>query len=179
MGFETFDAKLSSALSWIVVGSFSRKVHIMKMEALECGRGVSGRRVLFAIDQRFKLTGADGALFGMEHLLAIVMRGDNFEQFVSDWDTVITGTKTKREDQALEAIFMRQLRLCRQMQDDARDCEWLSGDDSPIRSATAPPSGRLSADACKCTMTKSQSSSQFHAGSTKGRKEWWERRRRR
>lgn len=129
MGIETFDANLSSVLSRVDVGEFSRKVRIMKMEALERGRCVIGRRLLFAIDQHFKLAEADGAVFGMDHLLAKIMKGDNLERFVSHWDAVIAGMKKKPEDQVLQAIFMRQLRHCSRMKGDFHHYERLSGDD--------------------------------------------------
>lgn len=41
----------------------------------------------------------------------------------SGWDTTIVGMKTKPGDQVLEAMFMRQLRLCSQMKDDVHDYE--------------------------------------------------------
>lgn len=66
MGFETLDAKLSSALSKILNGEFARKVTVMKHQAMETGRRLSGRQLLRAIDQHFKMTEADGAVYGME-----------------------------------------------------------------------------------------------------------------
>lgn len=74
MGFNTLDAKLSLALSKMVVGEFSRTVQITTMEALELGRRVRGRRLHQAIDQHFELTEADWAVFGMEHILSAVMK---------------------------------------------------------------------------------------------------------
>lgn len=61
----------------------------MKMEALEGGRRASGRRLLCAIVQHFKLTEVDGAVFGMEHLV-VAMKGDNLERFVSTIGTQLT-----------------------------------------------------------------------------------------
>lgn len=58
----------------------------------------SARRLLYAIGQHFKLTEVDGAVFGMEHILAVVMKGDSVERFASDWVTVIAGMKKKAED---------------------------------------------------------------------------------
>lgn len=109
MGLNT-RRKKSSALSRIVVGGFSREVQIMKTEAFECRRRISGRRLRFATGQRFKLTEVDGAVFGMENVLVATINGDNLERLVSDWDTRITGMKKRPEDQVLEAIITRQLR---------------------------------------------------------------------
>lgn len=121
MGFEALGATLSSALSLSVLGEFSWKVQRLKMEALDCGRRASGRRMSFTIDQHFNLTETDGAGFRMEHLLAVAMRGDTLEQFASGWDTVITGMKKMPEDPVLDAIFMGHVRFRPQMKDDAHD----------------------------------------------------------
>ena len=74
MGFETLDAKLSSALSSIITGDFARKIHVLKMKAMETGKRVSGRQLLKAVDEHFRLTEADGAVFGMERLLSVSMK---------------------------------------------------------------------------------------------------------
>jgi len=129
MGFETLDAKLSSALSKILNGEFARKVTVMKHQAMDTGRRLSGRQLLRAIDQHFKMTEADGAVYGMEHLLSVSMKNDNLERFLADWDTVLTGMRKRPEDQILEAIFIRQLKQCSVMKDDLRDYDRLVLDD--------------------------------------------------
>lgn len=129
MGFGALDANLSPAWSRTAVGEFSRNDEFVKMEALDKGRLVGGRCLLFAVDQPLKLTAADGAVPGMEHPLVVTMKGDNLQHFVSDWDTCITGMTKNPEDQVLEAIFMGQLPLCFEMQDDIHDKERLPGDD--------------------------------------------------
>lgn len=63
MGFGTLGTKLNPALSRIAVGEFSRNVHNMSMEALERGRRVSGRRLLYAIGHHFKLARLTGRCF--------------------------------------------------------------------------------------------------------------------
>lgn len=105
MGFEALDAKLSSALSKNLSGEFGRKVIIVKHQAVETGRRLSGRQLLRAIDQRFKTAEADGAVYGTERLLSASMKHDNLERFMADWDTVLTGMRKRPKDQILEAIF--------------------------------------------------------------------------
>jgi len=83
-GFETLDAKLSAALTKILSGEFARKVHGMKMKAMTDSRRLSGRQLLKAIDEHFKLTEADGAAFDMEHLLNVTMKNDSLEKFMDD-----------------------------------------------------------------------------------------------
>ena len=115
MNFGTLDAKLSSALTRIVTGTFAKEVQVLKL--------------LKAVDDYFKMTEADRAVFGMEHLLAVTVKNDNLDRFVNDWDTVIAGMKTKPEDMVLEAIMLRQLKVCSQMKEDIHDYERLTIDD--------------------------------------------------
>ena len=127
--FETLDAKLAAALTKIISGDFARKVQVLKMNALEKGQRVSGRQLLAAIDKHFKMTEADGAVFGVEHLLSVVMKNDNLERFLDEWDTVIAGMKHVPDKMVLETLLMRQLKLCSQMKDDVNIFERLSMDD--------------------------------------------------
>ena len=73
-GFEPLDAKLAAALTKIISVDFARKVQVLKMNALEKGERVSGRQLLAAVDKHFKMTEANGAVFGVEHLLSVVMK---------------------------------------------------------------------------------------------------------
>jgi hypothetical protein len=101
----------------------------MKMKAIEDGKRVSGRQLLKAIDEHFKLTEADGAIFDMEHLLNVTMKNDSLEKFVDDWDAVMTGMRKPPEDQVLMAMFLRQMKQCSIMKEDIRDFERLVMDD--------------------------------------------------
>ena len=132
MGFETLDAKLAAALAKIIMGDFARKVQVLKMNALEFGQRVSGRQLLVAIDKRCNMTEADGAVFGMEHLSSVVMKHDNLERFLDEWDTCIAGMKHVPEKMVLESLLMRQMKLCSQMKDGINVNERLSMDD-PLR----------------------------------------------
>ena len=82
-----------------------------------------------AVDDHFKLTEACGAVFDMEHLLSVSMKNDNLERFLADWDTVLTGMRKRPDYQVLEALFLRQMRLCSVMKDDVREFERLVLDD--------------------------------------------------
>jgi len=130
IGFETLDAKLASALSRIISGDFGRRAHVIKITAMETGKRLSGRQLLHAIDEHFRLTEADGAVFGMEHLLSVTMKHDSLERVIADWDTVLTGMRKRPEESVLEALFVRRLKLCSLMKDDMRDYERLVMDDA-------------------------------------------------
>ena len=76
--------------------------------------------MLRAIGERFRLTVADGAVYGRD-LLRVAMKRDSLERFIADWDTVLTGVQKRPDETVLEALFVRQLKLCSLMKDDMRD----------------------------------------------------------
>ena len=77
--------------------------------------------MLYLIDQHFKLNEKDGAVYGLEHLLAVTMKGHQLEKFIVDWDLVLAGVVKKPEGSTLEVLFLRQLRTCNLMNDDIRE----------------------------------------------------------
>ena len=79
--FSGLDAKLSASLSRIISGEFEKKIQTMKLEAMSTGKRVTGRQMLHLIDQHFKLNEKDGAVYGLEHLLAVTMKGHQLEKF--------------------------------------------------------------------------------------------------
>ena len=131
--FSGLDAKLSAALSRTISGDFEKKVQTMKLEAISSGRRVTGRQLLYLVDQHFKLSETDGAIHGLEHLLSVTMKQHQLDKFVADWDLVLAGIAKKPEDSTLEALFLRQLRVCKLMNDDIREYDKLESSD-PNRS---------------------------------------------
>ena len=103
--FAALDAKLSAALTRIISGEFEKKVHIMKINAMASGNRLAGRQILYLIDQHFKLNEQDGAVFGLEHLFAVTMRGNQLEEFLYDWELVLAGVDKKPDDTTLEVLF--------------------------------------------------------------------------
>eukprot|EP00972_Heterocapsa_arctica_P000888 123796-Heterocapsa_arctica.AAC.1 len=53
------------------------------------GKKLKGRQLLWTIYQFFKMDPNSGALFGVEDLIAIVMRGNKLDEFLAEWDRVI------------------------------------------------------------------------------------------
>ncbi len=56
-----------------------------------------GPRIMHLIDQKFKITEADGAVHGIEHLLSVTMTNDNLQTFLCTWDTVLSGLQAPPE----------------------------------------------------------------------------------
>lgn len=65
--------------------------------------------------------GCYDAVFGIEHLLAVTMKGVNLERFLNDRDTVTACVAWRPDVKILELASMRQLRSCSQMRDDMDD----------------------------------------------------------
>jgi hypothetical protein len=122
-GFGTVDAKLAAALARLLTGEFARKLRVMKTDAMQKGSRLIGRRLLLAVDEEFQVADADGAMYGIEHLFSITMRNDNLAKFMSEWEQVLSGLKTRPADAVLEAVLLRQLRRCAAMGDDVREYE--------------------------------------------------------
>ena len=64
----TLDAKLAAALAHAAPEDFQRTLQARKHEALNRGAMVTGRQILFLVDQHFRMTEADGAVYDTEHL---------------------------------------------------------------------------------------------------------------
>ena len=78
------------------------------------------------IDEHFRLTQADGDVFGMEAPLRCSLVNDNLEKFLEDWEYWLSCAQKRPEGGMLEALFLRQLRKCTHLQDELRDYDRLS-----------------------------------------------------
>ena len=79
----TLGAKLASALAHAAPDEFQRTLQARKHEALNSIAMVSGRQILFLIDQHFRMTEADGAVYDTEHLFSVNLKGDRLQEFLS------------------------------------------------------------------------------------------------
>ena len=79
ISMATLDAKLASALAHAAPEDFQRTLHARKHEALTQNAMVSGRQILHLIDQHFRMTEADGAVYDTQHLLSVQIRGERLQ----------------------------------------------------------------------------------------------------
>ena len=91
--FGTLDAKLGSALSKAAPTAFLNTIQARKHAAMREGKRLLGRQIMYLIDQHFKITEADGAVYDIEHLLSVTMNNDNLQAFLCTWDTVLSGLR--------------------------------------------------------------------------------------
>ena len=114
----TLDAKLAAALSHIAPPDFQRALQAKKAEAMKTGRMVTGRQILYMVDQHFKMSEMDNSVYDTEHLFSIKMKGDRLQEFITTWDQVLTGLDKVPDEQTLRALLLRNLRHCKSMEQD-------------------------------------------------------------
>ena len=54
---------------------------------------MAGRHILRMIDERFKISEADGAVCELEHLLTAKLKNDNLDEYITDWEALLSGIK--------------------------------------------------------------------------------------
>ena len=94
------------------------------------GKRLLGRQIMYLIDQHFKITEADGAVYDIEHLLSVTMNNDKLQAFLCTWDTVLSGLRAQPDKSMLEALFLRQIRGCEAMEQDLAYYDRLAQDDA-------------------------------------------------
>ena len=80
------------------------------MEALSAGKRLTGRQILWLIDENFQWAKADDDDFGMEALLMCSMKNDDLQKFLTDWEFWVSGSEIQLEEPMLESLLLRQLR---------------------------------------------------------------------
>ena len=123
--FGTLDAKLAAALTNILQGEFEKNIQRRKMEALAAGARLTGRQILWLISEHFRLTRADGDVFGLEALFNCSLHNNNLERFMEEWEHWLSCTCQRPEEGVLEVLLIQQLKKCSQLQDELRDFDRL------------------------------------------------------
>ena len=102
-GFETLNAKLSTALTRCFTGEFARKMQIVEEEYLKRTKKLlKGRQLGWYMDQHFTLGDAEGMVLEFQDLAKVKLLGDNLSGFQNDWDWTISGMKEIPSDTILE-----------------------------------------------------------------------------
>jgi hypothetical protein len=110
--FDTLDAKLARALRNIMPAHFTNAIQARKQQAMRAGRLSRGRQISWLIDQHFKISAADGAIYDIEHLFSVSIKAGGLSQFLNTWVTVYAGLRIAPADQFLGALTLKQTRQC-------------------------------------------------------------------
>ncbi|CAE7305654.1 Otud3, partial [Symbiodinium microadriaticum] len=121
-GFTTLDAKIHSAITYVLEGDFARQMDTFKEREGHEGRYVQGRQILWKLDAYLATTALHGSVYDMEDLLNVVMVNDNLVQFIRNWDTVLSGMKKTPSNDVLEPLFHRQVKKNEQIPGSRRFC---------------------------------------------------------
>jgi len=82
----TLDAKLASALTHVAPSDFMNTLRARKEEFFSKGEMITGRQIMYLVDQHFRMSDQDGAVYDTEHLFSVTLKGENLTQFIAVWD---------------------------------------------------------------------------------------------
>ena len=109
--FEVLDAKIASALNWIIHNTqFKRKVSLKEQKSQKEDRVLRGRQIAYLIYEYFWVTGANDSVENYADLLTIVLRNDDFQEFDSKWDGILLSMTKNRLDDILEGLYKLRIR---------------------------------------------------------------------
>ena len=97
---------------------------------MKIGRMTAGRQILFLIDQYFRTHEMDGGVYDTKHLFSIRLRGDRLQEFIATWDQALAGLAKVPDEATLQALFLRNLRQCRSMEQDIAYYDRLPSSDA-------------------------------------------------
>ena len=104
--FETFDAKIASALNKIIQNShFKKKVSLEEQRAQKEDRFLWGRQIAFMIYDYFRVIGAHDTVLDSADLFSITVRNDNVQEFHRRWDEILLSLTKIPSDDILESLY--------------------------------------------------------------------------
>ena len=88
--FEVLDAKIASALNWIIHNShFKRKISLEEQKAQKKDRFLRGRQIAYLIYDQFRVTGTHDSVENYTDLFTIGLRNDDIQEFDLEWDAIL------------------------------------------------------------------------------------------
>ncbi len=82
------------------------------------GKYLKGRQILFRIYEHFRTAEEEGALYGLEDLMAVNLIHDDLRTFLASCESVLAGMKQQPWTDVLHVLLLLQLRQSRQLQQD-------------------------------------------------------------
>ena len=109
--FEVLDARIASALNWIIHNShFRRRISLEEQKAQKEGRFLRGRQIAYLIYEYFRVTGANDSVENYADLLTTVLRNDDIEEFDSKWDGILLSMTKIPSDDTFEGLYIKRIR---------------------------------------------------------------------
>ena len=110
--FETFDAKIASALRKIFTNPyFKKRVNLVEHKAQMQNRFLRGRQIAKMIYEYFRVTGAHDAVLDHTDLFSVSQLGDDVQDFDTRWDQVLLFTsEVPKDNSILESLYKMWIR---------------------------------------------------------------------
>ena len=104
--FEVLDGKIASALNQIIQNTrFKRRVSLEEQKAQREDRFLRGRQIAYLIYEYFRVTGANDSVENDADLFTIALRNDDFQEFDSKWDGILSSMTKIPLDDILEGLY--------------------------------------------------------------------------
>ena len=108
-GWVSLDRKIAASLTKMAHGEIGREI-TQKSNTRLNNNTIARGRVLLAIVLRYYASGQNGqAMYDMNHLQTLVMKGDNLEAFHNTWNMVMSELSHVPEDTTLQFWYFRQI----------------------------------------------------------------------
>jgi hypothetical protein len=130
--YATLDFRLGKAILESVRAhgapvKFSREnILRLQRQAFAANAVVSGRRMVWLIDVRFRTSGSFEMVYSVEHLSKIEYLGDNkLPEFFSSWNKIVESTRDKLAQETLRDVLYRKIRKSAALGNDIHHFERL------------------------------------------------------
>ena len=92
--YKSLDAKLAAAITETATGELGRQLTHRTEVEMNAGRLITGRQLLWIMQEYFRLNEEAGAVYEVQDLMAVKFKDDNhMEQFIATWDHVLAGMR--------------------------------------------------------------------------------------
>ena len=109
--FEVLDAKIASALNWMIHNTlFKKKVSLEEQKARKEDRLLRGRQIAFLIYEHLWVTSGNDSAENFADLFTIALRNDDIQEFDSKWDRILLTMTQIPHQYIMEGLFKLRIR---------------------------------------------------------------------
>ena len=107
---QRLDTKLHTAIAEKCHGTLGRQITQNVEDLEQVDIMMSGRQAVWMVYEFMKTNAKAGALFDLNDLMSIRLKGDKLEDFWSSWEATLSGMKKKPDDDTVKTLFLKQLK---------------------------------------------------------------------
>ena len=109
-GRALLDQELASALTRAQTGELGRRIANMEEKLMHDGKRLRGRQMLHMVYEYYNMDEGAGAMYDVEDLFAVELKGDNLEGFLNTYDHTLAGLVEDPGEKMRKPILLKQLR---------------------------------------------------------------------